>query len=88
MALWLEQRAADFETRFAPTLGDAKGLNAKLKLLWIGCSKDDSLFARSQKLSEFLKTNGIRHTFRSSEGAHTYTVWRLYLGELAPLLFR
>jgi enterochelin esterase family protein len=78
----------DFETRYAQALGDAKGLNAKLKLLWIGCGKDDSLFARSQKLSEFLKAHDIKHTFRSSEGAHTYTVWRLYLGELAPLLFR
>jgi enterochelin esterase-like enzyme len=35
-----------------------------------------------------LKAHEIKHTFRATQGAHTYTVWRQYLGELAPLLFR
>ncbi len=30
----------------------------------------------------------IKHTFRPSEGAHVFKVWRLYLSEFAPLLFR
>ena len=61
---------------------------SKLKLIWIGCGKDDSLFNRSKESSEALHKRGIKHTFRPSEGAHTYTVWRQYLGEFAPLLFR
>ncbi len=79
---------ADFETRFAGLLSDAKATNSKLKSLWIGCGRQDSLFPRSQKLSATLDAHHINHTFRPSEGAHTYTVWRLYLGEFAPLLFR
>ncbi|MGH9657363.1 MAG: alpha/beta hydrolase [Bryobacteraceae bacterium] len=79
---------ADIETRFAALLDDAAGTNAKLKLLWIGCGKQDSLIERSQKLSELLAARRIRHTFRATEGAHTYTVWRQYLHEFAPLLFR
>jgi len=78
----------DFETRYAQAMADSKGTNAKLKVFWIGCGEQDSLFARSQKLSEFLKAHEIKHTFRATQGAHTYTVWRQYLGELAPLLFR
>jgi enterochelin esterase-like enzyme len=78
----------DFETRYAQAMADSKGTKAKLKVFWIGCGEQDSLFARSQKLSEFLKTHEIKHTFRATQGAHTYTVWRQYLGELAPLLFR
>ena len=78
----------DFETRYAPALGDAKGTNAKLKLLWIGCGEQDSLFPRSKKLSEALAEHHIKHTFRATQGAHTYTVWRQYLSELAPLLFQ
>ena len=79
---------ADFETRFGDALKDPAGTNQKLKLLWIGCGRQDGLFERSQKLSEMLDAHQIRNTFRASEGAHTYTVWRMYLGEFVPLLFR
>jgi enterochelin esterase-like enzyme len=80
--------APDFETRFAQALSDPSGTNAKLKVLWIGCGKQDSIFERSQKLSDLLTAKQIKHTFRATEGAHTYTVWRQYLGEYVPLLFR
>jgi enterochelin esterase-like enzyme len=78
---------ADFEARFQAALAGAKATNERLNLLWIGCGKQDSLFGRSQKLSELLTAHGIRHTFRETEGAHTYTLWRQYLAEFAPLLF-
>jgi enterochelin esterase family protein len=61
---------------------------ADFKTLWIGCGRQDSLFERSQKLSGLLESRGIRHIFRATEGNHTYTVWRQYLSELVPLLFR
>jgi enterochelin esterase family protein len=79
---------ADFETYFKDTLADAKGVNGKLKTFWIACGKDDFLFDRAAKLDSLLTEKQIRHTFRATEGAHTYTVWRKYLGEFAPLLFR
>jgi enterochelin esterase family protein len=60
----------------------------EFRTLWIGCGKQDTLFERSQKLSTLLESRGIRHIFRATEGNHTYTVWREYLGELVPLLFR
>jgi enterochelin esterase family protein len=77
----------DFETRFAAALDELKDTKGKLKLLWIGCGRQDSLFERSQKLSDLLQAHHIRHTFRATEGAHTYTIWRQYLAEFAPLLF-
>jgi enterochelin esterase-like enzyme len=46
------------------------------------------LFERSRKFSELLDSHQIKHTFRPSEGAHVFKVWRLYLSEFAPLLFR
>ncbi len=79
---------AGMETRFQALLDDPKGTNAKLDLLWIGCGRQDSLFKRSQDLSGLLDARKIRHTFRATEGAHTYTIWRQYLGEFVPLLFR
>jgi hypothetical protein len=32
--------------------------------------------------------SGLRHTFRTTGGANTWIVWRQFLNELAPLLFR
>jgi enterochelin esterase-like enzyme len=79
---------ADFEKRFETLLADSRGTNAKLKALWIGCGEQDSLFPRSKNLSELLTKRDIRHTFRAIGGVHNYTVWRKFLAEYAPLLFR
>lgn len=78
----------DFETRFAGLLKDAKGTNAKIKTLWIGCGRQDSLFGRSKGLSDLLTKYQVRHVFFPTDGVHNYTVWRKYLAEFAPLLFR
>jgi enterochelin esterase family protein len=77
---------SDLEKRLRGDEG--KLLNSKLALLWIGCGRDDPAFARWQKIHEVLEELKIRHVFRPSEGAHTYAVWRKYLGEVAPLLFQ
>src|ERR1051326_4460684 len=45
---------ADFETRFADLLKDPQTTNGRLKALWIGCGRQDSLFPRSQNLSDLL----------------------------------
>src|SRR5205085_812927 len=81
-------RAADIEKTFAGVAANPKDANEKLKLLWIGCGRDDGLMAASKALSEFLTKHQVKHTFRESEGAHTWMVWRRYLNEVAPLLFQ
>jgi enterochelin esterase family protein len=78
----------DFETRFAALLKDSKGTNERLKTLWIGCGRQDSLFGRSNNLAELLTKYQVRHIFHPTDGVHNYTVWRKYLAEYAPLLFR
>ena len=79
---------ADFETRFADLLKDSKATNQKLKALWIGCGQQDSLFPRSKNLSDLLTKYQVKHVFYPTDGVHNYTVWRKYLAEYAPLLFR
>ncbi|HTS64383.1 MAG TPA: alpha/beta hydrolase-fold protein [Candidatus Acidoferrales bacterium] len=79
---------ADFETRFAVLLKDAQGTNERLKTLWIGCGRQDSLFGRSNSLSELLTKYQVKHVFHATDGVHNYTVWRKYLAEYVPLLFR
>jgi enterochelin esterase family protein len=78
----------NFETRFQSLLDDPRGTNRKLKLLWIGCGRQDGAFERNEKLAELLTAHQIRNTFHPTDGLHNYAIWRRYLAEVAPLLFR
>ena len=78
----------DPETVIAKTLADPKGTNEKLNLLWIACGKDDRLVEQAQQMSTLLKQKGIHHEFLITEGNHSWPVWRRYLADFAPLLFR
>ena len=69
-------------------LSDPAKINKALRVFWIGCGREDGLFAGNQSLSDMLKQKGITHTFFPTGGAHTWTNWRLYLYESLPLLFR
>jgi enterochelin esterase-like enzyme len=80
--------AADFGKTYASLIAEPKVTNQKLRLLWIGCGKEDGVFAASKSFSDFLNAHGISHTFHASSGAHTWMVWRRYLHEISPLLFR
>lgn len=58
------------------------------KLFWVGCGSDDFLIANARNLVEILKKQEFNYQFRESTGGHTWTNWRIYLSELAPLLFK
>jgi enterochelin esterase family protein len=63
--------------------------NKQFKLLWVGVGKDDGLTGPGDKaFAETLQKHGIKHTFALTDGRHEWTVWRQYLRDVAPLLFR
>ena len=62
--------------------------NKQIDLLWIACGKDDTAMKGAQTLHDALEQAGIEHTFLETEGAHHWRVWRRYLRDLAPLLFK
>jgi enterochelin esterase family protein len=68
-------------------LGNPESANQKLKLLWIGCGKDDFLLKRNEEFVALLKEKNLRHEWHLSDGGHSWPVWRIYLAELAPKLF-
>jgi enterochelin esterase-like enzyme len=72
---------------FEKVLADAVRLNSQLKLLWVGCGTEDTLFESNRDFSALLSKHKIEHTFRVTGGAHTFAVWQRYLNEVAPLLF-
>jgi enterochelin esterase family protein len=78
----------NFESRFQALLDDSEGTNRRLKQLWIGCGRQDPAFERNQKLSELLTAHKVRNTFHPTEGLHNFALWRRYLVEVAPSLFR
>jgi len=75
------------EGTVASALADPSATNAKLRLLWIACGKDDGLVKNAQALSDVLTKKEIRHDLKITEGNHSWPVWRKYLGEFLPLLF-
>ena len=76
------------EADVASALADAKATNKKLKTLWIAIGKDDFLLSRNQTFDELLTAKGITHTYKITEGAHQWPVWRKYLAEFAPMVFQ
>ena len=66
----------------------AVAANAKLRLLWIAVGQDDFLRKRNEDFIATLKEKGITHTWKLTEGAHAWPVWRVYLAEFAPLIFQ
>lgn len=79
---------ANFPKTYENLIGRPETANRKIRLLWIGCGTEDGAFAASKAFSEFLTKHNIKHTFRESGGAHTWTVWRRYMREISPLLFQ
>lgn len=78
----------NFENRFKTLLENPAQTNKKLKLLWIGCGLQDSAFERNRQLVALLASRKIYSSFLATEGRHNYAIWRRYLAEVAPLLFR
>jgi enterochelin esterase-like enzyme len=75
------------ETTLAGAVKDAKATNAALRVLWIACGKDDRLIENNQRLSALLKEKKINHEFLTTDGSHSWPVWRRYLADFVPLLF-
>jgi enterochelin esterase-like enzyme len=66
----------------------ANAFNDRVRLLWIRIGKDDFLLPEHNKFIDALKAAGIRHEYTETAGAHMWSVWRQYLGEFLPRLFR
>jgi enterochelin esterase family protein len=58
------------------------------KLYWIGCGSTDFLYQAAKNLVAKMEEHGLEYTYRESSGGHTWSNWRIYLSEFAPLLFQ
>lgn len=76
---WEEQHRAE--------LSDAKARQG-LRLLWFRTGKDDFLLETTRATVKLFRKYGFQPDYQETPGAHTWIVWRQYLNEFAPLLFR
>lgn len=76
------------EEAAAPLTADPKRANRQIRLLWIACGVDDRLLDQNEALHAKLNELGIKHTYLKTPGSHTWTVWRGYLADFLPLVFR
>jgi enterochelin esterase family protein len=72
---------------FENVLADGERINSQLKLLWVGCGTEDTLFDANRQFSLQLSKHKVEHIFRATTGPHTFPVWQRYLNEVAPMLF-
>jgi enterochelin esterase family protein len=72
----------------ATLAADRDKTNKLIDLLWIACGTEDTAMKGARTLHQALDKAGIQHTFLETEGAHHWRVWRRYLRDVAPLLFK
>jgi enterochelin esterase-like enzyme len=70
------------------TLGRAERAADAFRLVWLGCGRQDFLFKNNKAFLDSLTKTGVKVTYRETEGSHVWSVWRNYLHETLPLLFR
>ena len=62
--------------------------NDRLKLLWLVIGREDVGLKDKQQLADALNAMGVKHHYQETDGAHRWSVWRLYLSEFLPRLFQ
>ena len=65
-----------------------QGINGRLKLLWVGVGRDDRLRAENVRFRDWLRSKNVNMEWVESAGGHTWMVWRRYLTDFLPRLFR
>ena len=77
------------EAALTKALADPERTNKDFKLIWLGCGTDDNAINGGRALDKVLTNKGIHHEWVESPGyRHDYQIWRIYLRDLLPKLFR
>lgn len=58
------------------------------RLLWLGIGRDDFLLDANKSFNAWLESHQVPHRWNVTDGGHEWPVWRRYLGDFLPLLFR
>lgn len=84
----LSDAAFDINERAPGIFKDPVAVNAKLKLLWLACGKDDPRYPGHLAFAERLGKAGVKNEFHDMPGGHEWTVWRVQLAGFMQKLFK
>ena len=81
--------AGGINTNFPVAFPNLNGAaNEKLRLLWIGCGKDDRLVDVNKQFCAWLDSQNVHYTWVELSGMHSFLVWRRDLCQFAQPLFQ
>jgi enterochelin esterase family protein len=72
----------------AAALDSPDDVNRALTLLWLAIGEEDFLLDDAKEFHAALEAAGIEHQYQLTPGDHSWPVWRHYLAELLPVLFK
>jgi enterochelin esterase-like enzyme len=76
------------EELYPKFFGSGAAAAKQMKLIWLAAGDEDFALNGTKTLDEVLTKNGIKHSFKTTEGRHEWRLWRPHLYEFAQLLFR
>jgi enterochelin esterase-like enzyme len=66
----------------------SESINNRLKLLWVGVGRDDRLYVENVRFRDWMRAKNVTFDWVETAGAHTWMIWRRYLTDFLPRLFR
>ncbi|MFO7620382.1 MAG: alpha/beta hydrolase-fold protein [Bacteroidales bacterium] len=78
----------EFDRNNAVPFADPQLTNSRLKLFWLGCGKEDGLYAVLQEYMKVLDEKKIKYQTFITSGGHTWMNCKKFLNETAQLLFK
>jgi enterochelin esterase family protein len=88
---WVDSFSGAFvmpRDEYASYFTSLEGGGPGFRLIWLACGTEDRVIASHRQFEGWLKGKGVAFSSKETPGAHTWMVWRRYLTDLAPLLFR
>jgi enterochelin esterase-like enzyme len=78
------------EAAIAKAIADPAKTNKDFKLIWVGCGTEDATALNgTRNFRQLLASKGITHEWIESPGyRHDYQIWRIYLRDVLPKLFK
>jgi enterochelin esterase-like enzyme len=78
----------NLEAAYPKFFGNGAAAAKQMKMIWLAVGDGDFALQGTKTLDEVLTKNGIKHSFKITEGRHEWRLWRPHLYEFAQLLFR
>ena len=76
------------EELYPKFFGSSAAAAKQMKLIWLAAGDGDFALNGTKALDEVLTKNGIKHSFKTTQGRHEWRLWRPHLYEFAQLLFK